>query len=69
MKNPYAPVSIDGFKLPDGTVARMSDVVPATNHHRICQELMLIQSALGVAPDGLIGPKTREAIRRLTTSQ
>jgi lysozyme family protein len=68
MKNPYEPVSIDGFKLPNGALALMSDVVLATDHHRIAQEIMLIQSALGVKADGLIGPETREAIRRLAAS-
>ena len=69
MKNPYATVPIDGFKLPDGSIARMSDVVTATDHHRICQEIMLIQTALGIKADGLIGPETRDAIRRLATCQ
>ena len=61
----YESVPMDGFLLPDGTMARMSDVVTATDHHRICQEIMLIQRALGVESDGLIGPATRLAIRNL----
>ena len=69
MPNPYELEPADGFRLPDGNIARMSDVVTETDHHRLRQEIMLIQRALGVRVDGLIGPETRYAIRQLTNSQ
>jgi lysozyme family protein len=65
MTKPYEPVPIDGYLLPDGTMARIDEVVAATDHFRISQEIILIQRTLGVKDDGKIGPETRKAIRRL----
>lgn len=72
---PYAP--LDGasfFELPCGRVAKMSDVVELDPVHgnvdqllRYQEEVRLIQSALGVEPDGKIGPDTRRAAREVST--
>lgn len=71
MIDPYEPVILPTFmfKLPDGGNGLMSDVVEPTNGYRLGQEIRLIQRAIGVKEDGLIGPETREAIRRLAVSQ
>lgn len=71
---PYAP--IDGanfFELPCGRVAKMSDVVEldpntssTTDMIRYQEEVRLIQRALGVEPDGKIGPDTRRAARDIS---
>jgi hypothetical protein len=52
---PYAPIGIDCYQLPNGRVAMMNEEVMADDMGRITQEIMLIQCAIGVKPDGIIG--------------
>lgn len=59
----FAPKSIDVFELLDGTLVSMNSVTQ-NNNPLYRQEVMLIQLALGVTPDGIIGPQTRRAARR-----
>lgn len=68
MPRAYAPTAANCFMLPDGSIALMSDIVTVDNRARYIQEVRLLQQALGVKPDGIIGPKTRAAARDLPTN-
>jgi peptidoglycan hydrolase-like protein with peptidoglycan-binding domain len=70
-KIPYEPIGEKTtFLLPDGSVGFMDDIVSIRRGDlnsalRYEAEVKLIQAALGVEPDGIIGPKTRAAARAL----
>lgn len=61
----YELVSIDGYKLPDGTVATMDEMVTVADKPRYLQEVALLKQAIGAnyesAGEGgaVIGPRTR----------
>lgn len=57
----YELVSIDGYKLPEGGVGLMDDVVNIGDKVRYAQEVQLIKRALGgtLETGASIGPRTR----------
>ena len=61
---PYDDAGTDrGYRLPDGSLGFMRDQVDLLiDGRRAKQEIMLLQKALGVRVDGIIGPETRGAI-------
>ncbi len=64
MKDPYTPTPGRFFNLPEnGGQASMDDIVSVYQPQRYRLEVMALQMAIGTEPDGVIGPKTREAAR------
>lgn len=60
------PVSKSYYKLPaGGGVGYSLDAVGYGQSYRYEQEVRLLQICLGVRPDGIIGPKTRAAARKV----
>lgn len=56
----YELVSIEGYKLPDGSTTIMGEQVSVSDKARYVQEVRLIQQAIGAASDdGVIGGLTR----------
>lgn len=60
----YDLVNIEGYRLPDGSVATMDDVVQHNDKPRYGQEVALIKQALGCTedPGNSIGPHTRKRV-------
>jgi hypothetical protein len=68
LKNPYkSPRLPQDFVLPTGGIGNMDDIVTVRQAGRYEMEVMLIQRALGVRDDGIIGPETRNAVAQLGT--
>ena len=61
----YKDAPSRSFLLPEGGVGNFDEEVSASRPERYRQEVMLLQKALGVVPDGIIGPKTRAAAEEL----
>lgn len=61
MKNPYHEHRNGKYRLRNGIPCDPAEVVSIDTPWRYRQEIMLLQEALGVVPDGLIGPETRKA--------
>lgn len=61
MKNPYHEHRGGKYRLRNGMEVHADKVVSIDTPWRYRQEIMLLQEALGVVPDGLIGPETRKA--------
>lgn len=69
MPKPYETIgSTTLFRLPNGKDGSMKDVITIDDRGRYVEEVKLIQMALGVAPDGIIGPDTRHAAQRIAMS-
>lgn len=64
---PYAPLPLPNhaFRLPDGSMGWMNEEISMDNGLRYREEVKLIQMALGVKPDGIIGPETRTAAKAI----
>lgn len=60
MKSPYHDYG-GKYRLRNGMTVDADEVVSIDTPWRYRQEIMLLQEALGVVPDGLIGPATRKA--------
>jgi lysozyme family protein len=59
----YTAGEMPSYTLPDGSHARMDEQVsPMSAPQRTRMEIMLIQRALGVPEDGIIGIETRMAV-------
>ena len=67
---PYASVkTVEVFKYLDGTEGRFDETVSSDGVPRkYVQEVMMIQTALGVKPDGQIGPEMRKACVDIATA-
>lgn len=61
MKNPYHLHRSGKYRLRNGFECDPEEVVSIDTPWRYRQEIMLLQEALGVPADGLIGPETRRA--------
>ena len=66
---PYEPITVQAFRLPNGGIGNMPDEVDVSTIDRYRQEVMLLQIALGVTPDGIIGPNTRTAAKAVFDSK
>lgn len=66
IEKPYEPRAVTSYELPNGEIVKYRELVRplVSTGERVRQEIMLLQMALGVRPDGIIGPKTRDAARR-----
>ena len=63
MPDPYVIIGHQAtFRLHSGRAASMEDVVTVDDRARYVEEVKMIQMALGVRADGIIGPETRRAV-------